>query len=169
MPAAAADDRRLGDVVEALRERFGEAVLATSLEKDGLVVKLSPARLRQALVFLKEEQGFNALQDIIAVDRLKTGPAGPEPAGPRFEILYQLGQIPGGRRLRLSVEVAEGRDIDSAQPVFKSADWAEREAFDMFGIRFAGHPELRRIYLPDDFEGFPLRKDFPLEGTKRGL
>ncbi len=169
MPAAPADDRRLQDVAEALRGRFGEAVLATSLEKDGLIVRLSPACLREALVFLKQEQGFNTLQDIIAVDNLKRGPAGLGPAGPRFEILYQLGQIPGGLRVRLSVEAAEGQNIDSAQPVYKSADWAEREAYDMFGIRFAGHPDLRRIYLPDDFEGFPLRKDFPLEGTKRGL
>jgi NADH-quinone oxidoreductase subunit C len=169
MPAAAADDRRLQDVAEALRGRFGDAVLETFLGKDGLIVRLRPARLREALTFLKENQGFNALQDIIALDNQKRGPAGPSPARPRFEILYQLYRFPEGLRLRLSVEAAEGEEIDSAQPVYKSADWAEREAYDMFGIRFAGHPDLRRIYLPDDFEGFPLRKDFPLEGTKRGL
>jgi NADH-quinone oxidoreductase subunit C len=167
MPAASADDRRLQDVAEALRGRFGDAVLETFLGKDGLIVRLRPARLREALTFLKENQGFNALQDIIALDRLKT--VGPSADRPRFEVLYQLYRFPEGLRLRLSVEAAEGEEIDSAQPVYKSADWAEREAYDMFGIRFAGHPDLRRIYLPDDFEGFPLRKDFPLEGTKRGL
>ena len=169
MPAASADDRRLQDVAESLRGRFGDAVVETFLGKDGLIVRLRPARLREALTFLKENQGFNALQDIIALDNLKRGPAGLGPVGPRFEILYQLYRFPEGLRLRLSVEAAEGEEIDSAQPVYKSADWAEREAYDMFGIRFAGHPDLRRIYLPDDFEGFPLRKDFPLEGTKRGL
>jgi NADH-quinone oxidoreductase subunit C len=169
MPAASADDRRLQDVAEALRGRLGEAVLETHLRPDGLMVKLRPARLREALAFLKENQGFNALLDIIALDNLKSGPAGPGSAGPRFEVLYQLYRFPEGLRLRLSVEAAEGQEIDSAQPVYKSADWAEREAYDMFGIRFAGHPDLRRIYLPDDFEGFPLRKDLPLEGTKRGL
>ena len=164
MTAVRDDDRILQEVADALRARFGDAVLGTASAKDGLIVRLDPSVLRAALLFLKEEQGFNALLDIIALDRLKTAPA-----GPRFEILYQLYRFPAGQRLRLSIEAAEGREIDSAQPVFKSADWAEREAYDMFGIRFAGHPDLRRIYLPDEFEGFPLRKDFPLEGTKRGL
>jgi NADH-quinone oxidoreductase subunit C len=167
MPAASADDRRLQDVAESLRGRFGDAVVETFLGKDGLIVRLRPARLREALTFLKENQGFNALQDIIALDNRKT--ADPAAGRPRFEVLYQLYRFPEGLRLRLSVEAAEGEELDSAQPVYKSADWAEREAYDMFGIRFAGHPDLRRIYLPDDFEGFPLRKDFPLEGTKRGL
>ena len=164
MPAVQNDERILQEAADALRGRFGDAVLGTAATKDGLIVRLDPTVLRAALLYLKEEQGFNALLDIIALDRLKTAPA-----GPRFEILYQLYRFPAGQRLRLSIEAAEGREIDSAQPVFKSADWAEREAYDMFGIRFAGHPDLRRIYLPDEFEGFPLRKDFPLEGTKRGL
>jgi NADH-quinone oxidoreductase subunit C len=164
MPAAKDDERLVPDTADALRVRFGDAFLGASPAPDGLIVRLDPSVLGAALRFLKEEQGFNALLDIIALDRLNT-----VPAGPRFEILYQLYRFPGGQRLRLSVEAAEGREIDSAQPVYKSADWAEREAYDMFGIRFAGHPDLRRIYLPDDFEGFPLRKDFPLEGTKRGL
>jgi NADH-quinone oxidoreductase subunit C len=170
MPVEPDNDRRLQDVADALRGRLGEAVLLhLSLAKDGLIVKLRPAGLRDALLFLKEDQGFNALLDIIALDRLKRGSAGPGPASPRFEVLYQLYRFPAGLRIRLSVEAMEGEEIASAQPIYKSADWAEREAYDMFGIRFAGHPCLRRIYLPDDFEGFPLRKDFPLEGTKRGL
>lgn len=167
MPAAAVDDRRYQLVIDALRGRLADAVLETIEAGDGLIIKLRKDRLREALIFLKENQGFNALQDLIALDRLKS--AGPSANRPRFEVLYQLYQFPGGLRLRLSVEAAEGEEIDSAQPVYKSADWAEREAYDMFGIRFAGHPDLRRIYLPDDFEGFPLCKDFPLEGTKRGL
>ncbi len=169
MPAAQDNDRRLQDVADALRGRLGAAVLETSLAADGLIVKLRLSGLRAALAFLKEEQGFNALLDIIALDRLKKGSAEPGPAGPRFEVLYQLYGFPAGLRVRLSVDAAEGEEIDSAQPIYKSADWAEREAYDMFGIRFAGHPDLKRIYLPDDFEGYPLRKDFPLHGTKRGL
>ncbi len=162
--SAPADERTLPDIAEALRGRFGEAVLGTASAADGLIVRLAPSVLRAALVFLKEEHGFNALLDMMALDRLKTAPA-----GPRFEVLYQLYRFPGGERLRLSVEVAEDAALDSAVPVYPSADWAEREAYDMFGIRFAGHPDLRRIYLPDDFEGYPLRKDFPLQGTKSGL
>ena len=164
MPAVQNDERILQEAADALRGRFGDAVLGAVSARDGLIVRLDPSVLRAALLFLKEEQGFNALLDIIALDRLKTAPA-----GPRFEIHYQLYRFPAGQRLRLSIEAAEGREIDSAQPVYKSADWAEREAYDMFGISFAGHPDLRRVYLPDEFEGFPLRKDFPLEGTKRGL
>ena len=167
MPAAAVDDRRYQLVIDSLRGRLADAVLETRKAEDGLIVKLRKDHLREALIFLKEEQHFNALLDIIALDRLKT--VGPGANRPRFEVLYQLYQFPGGLRVRLSVEAAEGEDIDSAQPVYKSADWAEREAYDMFGIHFAGHPDLRRIYLPDDFEGFPLRKDYPLEGTKRGF
>jgi NADH-quinone oxidoreductase subunit C len=162
--SAPADERILAEAAEALRDRFGEAVLGTASAADGLVVRLAPSALRAALVFLKEERGFNALLDMVALDRLKAAPE-----SPRFEVLYQLYRFPGGERLRLSVAAAEGAELDSAVPVYRSADWAEREAYDMFGIRFAGHPDLRRVYLPDDFEGFPLRKDFPLEGTKSGL
>jgi NADH-quinone oxidoreductase subunit C len=164
MSAANADQSYLEETLEALRGRFGEAILGTSPAVDGPVVRLAAPVLRAALVFLKEERGFNALLDIMALDRLKT-----HPEGPRFEVLYQIYRFPGGERLRLSVEAAEGLDLDSIVPVYTSADWAEREAYDMFGIRFAGHPDLKRIYLPDDFEGHPLRKDFPLQGTKRGL
>jgi NADH-quinone oxidoreductase subunit C len=168
MPVEPDNDRRLQDVADALRGRLGEAVLLhLSLARDGLIVKLRPAGLRDALFFLKEDLGFNALLDIIALDRLKT--AGPNADRTRFEVLYQLYRFPAGLRIRLSVEVMEGEEIASAQPIYKSADWAEREAYDMFGIRFAGHPGLRRIYLPEDFEGFPLRKDYPLDGTKSGL
>jgi len=69
-------------------------------------------------------------------------------------------------RLRLKVRVGEGEEVDSVTSVWRSAGWAEREAYDMFGIVFKGHPDLRRIYMPEDFEGFPLRKDYPLRGYK---
>jgi NADH-quinone oxidoreductase subunit C len=165
MPAASADETRLRPIADALQERFPAAVLESSVNRDGLTVKVRREDLRMVLAYLKSEQGFNALQDIIALDLLKT--AGEK--GARFLLLYQLYQFPGGLRVRVAVEAAEGQEIDSAEPVYKSADWAEREAYDMFGIRFAGHPGLKRIYLPEDFEGFPLRKDFPVEGTKRGF
>ena len=68
----------------------------------------------------------------------------------------------------MAVDVGEGESLASAVPLYRSADWAEREAFDMFGVRFEGHPDLRRIYMPDEFEGHPLRKDFPLAGRNGG-
>ena len=102
MPAAQDDGRLLDDVAEALRGRFGEAVQPIpSPAEDGLTVKLRRAALREALLFLKEEQGFNALLDIIALDNLKSGPVDPAAGRPRFEVLYQLYQFPGGLRVRL--------------------------------------------------------------------
>jgi NADH-quinone oxidoreductase subunit C len=80
-----------------------------------------------------------------------------------------LFRFPAGPRLRIEVAVADGASLPSAVPVYPAADWAEREIFDMFGIAFEGHPGLTRIYMPDDFRGHPLRKDFPLEGEPGGL
>jgi len=157
-PAASAPDER--QVLEALTGRFPGAVLSSAFERDELSVRLETTALQAALRFLKDELRFNALDDIIVLDNLRA--AG---GGKRFSVLYQLYRFPGSTRIRLAVDIGEDEALDSAVPVFPSADWAEREAFDMFGIRFEGHPGLRRIFLPDAFEGHPLRKDFPLEGT----
>ncbi len=101
---------------------------------------------------------FDFLSDICAVDFL--------PRTPRFEVIYHLYSIPFRYRLRLRCRLDEGESIASVTPVWKTANWHEREAWDMFGIRFSGHPDLRRIYLWEEFEGFPLRKDFPLRGYR---
>jgi len=99
--------------------------------------------------------GFTMLTDLTAVDR--------HPAEPRFEVVYLLTAIEARARVRLKVRLA-GDDavVPTAVPVFAGATWLEREVYDMFGIRFAGHPDLKRILMPDDWEGHPLRKDFPL-------
>ena len=112
--------------------------------------------------FLKSEQDFNALNDMIGLDNFPS----PGDDKKRFSILYQLYKFPACTRIRIAVDVGEEETVASICTVYKSANWAEREIFDMFGIRFAGHPDLHRIYLADDFEGFPLRKDFPLEGKR---
>jgi NADH-quinone oxidoreductase subunit C len=106
-----------------------------------------------------EELKFNLLTDATALDRY--------PMEPRFELNYQLVSIPLKQKLRIRVKLS-GDDpvVDSLVPVWKGANWLEREIFDMFGIRFTGHPDLRRILLPDDWEGYPLRKDFPVEGYR---
>jgi NADH-quinone oxidoreductase subunit C len=90
------------------------------------------------------------------------------PASPRFLVVYHLFSLRHGHRLRVKVSLG-GEDpvIDSVVSVWETADWHERECFDLFGIRFRNHPDLRRILLPEDFEGHPLRKDFPLEGVKK--
>ena len=103
--------------------------------------------------------GFTFLSDITAVDRF--------PLEPRFELNYQMLSIERKERIRLRVKLA-GKDpsIQSVTPLFPTANWHEREVFDLFGIRFEGHPDLKRILMPDDWEGHPLRKDYPTEGFR---
>ena len=116
--------------------------------------------LRPVLAFLRNEQGFNALNDIIGLDNANAPVAG----RPRFSVLYQLYKFPDALRIRVVTDAAEDEPLPSITGLYKSADWAEREIFDMFGLRFDGHPGLTRIYLGDDFKGHPLRKEFPLAG-----
>jgi NADH-quinone oxidoreductase subunit C len=107
--------------------------------------------------FLKNDPRlqFNVLLDITAVDYLERKP--------RFDIVYHLLSLPFSRRLRLKLPVEDGSTaLDSMTPLWGSADWLEREVWDMFGIRFAGHPDLKRILMYEEFEGHPLRKDYPI-------
>lgn len=102
---------------------------------------------------------FNLLTDATCVDRF--------PIEPRYELNYHLVSIPLRQKVRIRVRLS-GNDpvVDSLVPVWLGANWLEREVFDLFGIQFTGHPDLRRILLPDDWEGYPLRKDFPVEGYR---
>lgn len=102
---------------------------------------------------------FNLLTAATCLDR--------HPFEPRFEVIYQLVCISRREKLRLNVKL-NGRDVvlDSLVPVWPGANWLEREIFDLFGIQFTGHPDLRRIVLPDDWEGYPLRRDYPVEGFR---
>jgi NADH-quinone oxidoreductase subunit C len=117
--------------------------------------------LRMVAARCREDDGlqFNLLTDATCVDRF--------PLEPRFELNYHLVSIPKRNRLRLRVRLS-GDDavVDSLVPVWPGANWMEREIFDLFGIQFTGHPDLRRILLPDDWEGYPLRRDFPVEGFR---
>ena len=106
-----------------------------------------------------EELKFDLLTDATALDRY--------PLEPRFELNYQLVSIPLNQKLCIRVKLSVNDPVvDSLVPVWKGANWLEREIFDMFGIQFTGHPDLRRILLPDDWEGHPLRKDYPVEGYR---
>ena len=106
-----------------------------------------------------KELQFNLLSDATCVDRY--------PLEPRFEVNYHLVSIPRRDRLRLQVRLSSSDPVvDSLVPVWPGANWLEREIFDLFGIRFNGHPDLRRILMPDDWEGHPLRKDYPVEGYR---
>jgi NADH-quinone oxidoreductase subunit C len=165
MPEELTDVPALNTAYRSLEEIFGDYLFGASFEKKELSVRIRKDGLLSILRHLKSALGFNSLNDIIGLDNLGSGAEGAK----RFSLLYQLYAFPGFVRLRLVLDVDENEPVPSAVPVFQSADWAEREIFDMFGIRFAGHPDLRRIYMPEEYEGHPLRKDFPLEGRKRGV
>ncbi|MDX1547744.1 MAG: NADH-quinone oxidoreductase subunit C [Rhodothermales bacterium] len=150
------------EAVEALRDRFGEAVGAVVTYAGEDTVFVEPAQIRDVCRFLKDEQGFTYLVDIGGVDRFTEED--------RFEVFYNLINLEGRKRLRIKVRVdEEALRVPSIVPVFRSADWNEREVYDMLGIVFDGHPDLRRMYMPEDFEYFPQRKEFPLLGIPGSL
>jgi NADH-quinone oxidoreductase subunit C len=114
-----------------------------------------------AVVELLHREGFQLLVDITAVD----WPERPEAQGiGRFDVVYHWLNLANQERLRLKVPVADGETMPTLTGLFKTANWFEREVFDLFGIRFEGHPDMRRLVTWDDFPGHPLRKDFPLDG-----
>ena len=148
-------------VVEQLRAWNPQAV-AQVIEYRGETSIVVPREfLRAAAQHCKENPtlNFNLLSDVTCVDRF--------PVEPRFELNYQLVSIPRRERIRLRTSVSAQHPVmDSLVPVWPGANWLEREVFDLFGVRFEGHPDLRRILLPDSFEGAPLRRDFPVEGKR---
>ena len=141
-----------------LQERFGKEIAeSTFRDNRRIVVRLS--RVYAVLEFLKRD-GFDMLVEMTAVDYLEY-----EGATDRFGLVYVLVNTTTGERLLIKTHVNPPElDVPSAYPLWKSADWLEREIYDMFGIVFTGHPDLRRILMPEEFTAFPLRKDYPLKG-----
>ena len=135
------------------------AIVSGKLDRGELTLEISPERIIAACRFLKENQQFVRLTDVTAVDW--------QPQEPRFEVVYHLHSVERNARLRLKCRLpGAAPQIDSVSGVWRSANWYEREIFDLFGIAFPGHPDLRRIMLPDSWEGHPLRKDYPIHGYK---
>jgi NADH-quinone oxidoreductase subunit C len=151
-----------GAILQRLRGLFGPALVETHeyrgdatavVERGGLVDALRVCRNEPAL-------GFDVLMDLTAVDYLKY--PGRED-GPRFEVVYHLYSVAHNHRLRVKVRVDEDDAVvPSAVDLWPIANWFEREVWDMFGIRFAGHPDLRRLLMYEQFVGHPLRKDYPI-------
>jgi len=145
-------------LLRALRERFPDAVVATHAYRGDLTAQLAPAALVEVCTFLRDDPAcaFDFLSDLTAVDYIG--------ATPRFELVYHLCSLSKHQRLRLKARVPEEQPrIASLVSVWRGADWLERETYDMYGIQFEGHPDLRRIYLYEEFQGHPLRKDYPKE------
>jgi len=146
--------------VVRLREKFADSVLDVKEFRGEVTVTVKKEKIVAICTFLRDNLKYNLLSDVTAVDYL-----GSEP---RFMMVYNLYSIPNKDRLRLKAPVAEESTVvDTVSGVWSSADWLEREVFDLFGITFTGHPDLRRILLTDDWIGYPLRKDYPLQGPDR--
>ncbi|HWQ56581.1 MAG TPA: NADH-quinone oxidoreductase subunit C [Bryobacteraceae bacterium] len=135
------------------------AITAGAFHHGELALEVDASRIAAVCAFLKSAQGFTRLSTVTAVDRY--------PAEVRFEVVYHLHSVDRNLRLRLKCRLSGDRpEIDSVTHVWRAAEWYEREAFDLFGIRFRNHPDLRRIMLPEDWEGHPLRKDYAITGTR---
>lgn len=147
--------------VERLRAWDAAAVSSADEFRGELTITVERENLRRVCDFLRSDPEllFTFLSDVTGVDRF--------PIEPRFELNYHLLSIPRRRRLRVKARVSgQNPVIESVTSVWPTANWHEREVFDLFGVRFEGHPDLRRILLPEDWEGHPLRKDYPVEGYR---
>ena len=142
----------------AIAQQLPEAILDAAIAVDGPVLTISPAQILPVCRFLKESLGFERVSAITGVDWW--------PREPRFEVVYFLHSLRHNARLQLNLWVNENESVDSVCPVWRGANWYEREVFDLFGIHFRNHPNLERIMLPADWEGYPLRKDYPVHGHK---
>lgn len=145
-----------------LRAAHSEAILEVEEvpEREMYWITVRPRSIAAVLTTLRDDKAldYKLLTDVTCIDRPETEK--------RFVVLYNLYSISRKRRLFLRAKVAEGEAVPTVSGVFTSADWAEREVTDLFGVPFEGHPDPRKIMLPDDFEGHPLRKDFPLVGRR---
>ncbi len=144
-----------GDLIKG---KFPETVVVVEEFRGETTITVDKQHLRKVMVFLKESESlyYDLLLDLAGIDNGSSMP--------RFTVAYFLHSMKFNNRLKLKVRLQEGASLDTVSDIWKAANWLERETYDMFGILFNNHPDLRRILLTDDFVGYPLRKDFPLEG-----
>lgn len=148
---------KLPDVAEALTSRFGAGVTGRVEFRGETTLLLQPEALRPVCEFCRDELGFNFLLDISSIDNFEHEP--------RYEVVYELYSLGNGLHLRLKTTATEDEpEVPTVCDFWPTANWHEREVWDMMGIRFARHPDLRRIIMWDGYPYHPLRKDFPLEG-----
>ena len=136
------------------KARFGDAIKEAWQDRKQAILVVDGARLTDIAKFTRDEEQFNMLSDLTAVDWPKREK--------RFDLVLNLYSFKKNERLRLKIWVGDGEKVPSVSSVWPTANWLEREAYDMFGIVFDGHPNLKRILLPDEWQGFPLRKDYDI-------
>ena len=145
------------EAVEKIETRFQDNILLKNSFRDELSLTVSKDSLIEIMTFCKKDLGFDYLVDLTAVDNLGTNP--------RYEVVYELYSYSDSCHLRIKVGVDESeREVSSVVDLWPTANWHEREAFDMIGVTFSGHPDMRRILMWEGYPYYPLRKDFPLAG-----
>ena len=156
--AAVLAEHGANPAIAAIQAALPAALLDAKFDRGELTLKIAHEHIR-AIAALVQKAGYNFLEDVTCVDYY--------PGEPRFQVIYHIVSHSLKARVRLAAPIESiDLDIDSIVPVWPSADFYEREVFDLFGIRFSGHPNLRRIMMPDEWEGHPLRKDYPVEGYR---
>jgi NADH-quinone oxidoreductase subunit C len=144
----------------ALQEEFGEAIVSARSFAGDLTLEIQRDAIARVCTSLKETHDFTYLVDLCGADYPKREP--------RFEVIYQIHRFSDNRRIRLRVRTGEETPVPTVSGIWRGANWPEREVYDMFGLRFDGHPDMTRILLWEGFNGHPLRKDFPVEGIDTG-
>jgi len=142
------------ELVKRMKERFGEAIPEAWLDRKQAIIVVAAAKLREVALYCRDEEKFDMLTDLTAVDWPKREK--------QFDVILNLYSFAKNERVRLKVWAGDGEKVPSVVSVWPAANWLEREAYDMFGIVFEGHPDLRRILLPEEWQGHPLRKDYDI-------
>ena len=142
------------ELVARLRAKFSAGILDAIEDRKQAIITVECGRLAEIALHLRDEEKFDLLSDLTAVDWPKREK--------RFDVVLNLYSFAKNERLRIKAHAANGEQVPSVVSVWPTANWLEREVFDMFGIVFAGHPDLRRILLPDEWQGYPLRKDYDI-------
>lgn len=153
--------KNLQEQANYIKTNFADAKVVEPIKHDNLIIYVAPEKIIEFLTFLRDDKelSFKSLIDLFGADLLGI-------RSPRFEVIYNLLSYKLNNRITVKVALDDGQQVASATTVFSAANWFEREAFDMYGIVFSNHPDLRRILTDYEFEGHPLRKDFPLTGYK---
>ena len=142
------------DLVKRYKEKFGADILESWIDRKQAILVVAARSLVEICIYSRDDEKFDWLSDFTAVDWPKREK--------RFDIVLNMYSMEKNERLRLKVHAAENERVPSVQGVWATANWMEREVYDMFGVVFEGHPELKRILMPDEWQGHPLRKDYDI-------